>query len=130
MPNIYVDFDVFKALTARRPTEQVTENDVLRQVFGLPAAGEARADARHGVADWVTKGVRFPAGTEARAKYKGNVHVAHVKDGALFLEGKRYDSPSSAAISITRNPVNGWNFWEVRLPGQGEWKLMNSYRKG
>jgi len=54
--------------------------------------------------------------------------VAEVKDGALFVEGKRYDSPSSAAISITGNPVNGWTFWEVRLPGQSEWKSMKALR--
>ena len=128
-PNIHVDFEVFKAITARRPTEGVTENDVLRQLFGLPPAGETRADARHRAGDWVTKGVRFPEGTEVRAKYKGEVHLAQVKDGALFVDGKRFDSPSSAAVSITGNPVNGWNFWEVRLPGRGEWKLMNAFRK-
>ena len=129
MPNIYVDFDVFKAITARRATEQVTENDVLRQLFALPSIGEPRADTRHRAGDWVTKGVRFPEGTEVRAKYKGQVHLAQVMDGALFLEGKRYESPSSAAISITGNPVNGWNFWEVKLPGRGDWKLMNAFRK-
>ena len=128
-PSIHVDFDVFKAITARRPSENVTENDVLRQLFGLPPAGETRAsDTRHRAGDWVTKGVRFPQGTEVRAKYKGKTHVAEVQDGALVVEGKRYDSPSSAAISITGNPVNGWTFWEVKLPGQGEWKLMKAFR--
>jgi len=128
-PNIYVDFDVFKAITARRPSENVTENDVLRQLFGLGAAGETRAaDTRHRAGDWVTKGVRFPQGTEVRAKYKGKTHLAEVKDGALFVDGKRFDSPSSAAISITGNPVNGWTFWQVKLPGQGEWKSMKALR--
>ena len=128
-PNIYVDFDVFKALTARRATESVTENDVLRQLFGLTPAGQIRhADARHRAGDWVAKGVRFPEGTAVRAKYKGKTYFAEVKDGALFVEGKRYDSPSAAAISITGNPVNGWAFWEARLPGQGEWKTMKSFR--
>ncbi len=29
-PNIHVDFDVFKAITSRRPREEVTENEVHR----------------------------------------------------------------------------------------------------
>ena len=128
-PNIYVDFDVFKAITARRPAEDVSENDVLRQLFGLPPAGDTRAtEGRHQAGDWVAKGVRFPQGTELRAKYKGRIHRAEVRDGALMLEGKRFDSPSSAAMSITGNPVNGWTFWEAKLPGQGNWQSMKSLR--
>ena len=36
MRTIEVDFDVFKALTMRRPSEIVSENDVLRELLGLP----------------------------------------------------------------------------------------------
>ena len=36
MPTIEVDFEVYKALIARRPTEDVSENDVLRQLLRLP----------------------------------------------------------------------------------------------
>ena len=129
MPNIYVDFDVYKAITARRPSEDVTENDVLRQLFGLPTGqGHRAAEGRHRPGDWTWKGVRFPQGTQARAKYKGQLHLAEVKDGALMLNGKRYDSPSSAAMAITKTPVNGWTFWEVKLPGQAEWHSMKELR--
>ena len=34
MRNIEVDFDVYKALTLRRPSEGVSENDVLRELLG------------------------------------------------------------------------------------------------
>ena len=129
MPNIYVDFDVFKAITARRPSEDVTENDVLRQLFGLPSGGKAAAsDSRHRPGDWVAKGVRFPQGTQVRAKYKGQLYLAEVKDGALMLEGKRHDSPSSAAMAITKAPTNGWTFWEAKLPGTGDWRSMKAIR--
>ena len=131
MPNIQVDFDVYKAITARRASEDVTENDVLRQLFGLTSkTGEARATgSRHLPGDWVAKGVRFPQGTQARAKYKGQLHLAEVRDGALMHNGKRYDSPSSAAMAITNNkPVNGWTFWEVKLPGGGDWQTMKDLR--
>jgi hypothetical protein len=130
MPTIEVDFDVFKALTARRPTEDVTENDVLRELLHLPrqsaSAGPARRPAPE---DWVTKGVRLPAGTELRATYKGQTYLGRVDSGAFVLNGRRFDSPSAAAMSITQNPVNGWTFWKVRLPGQGMWAELKTLRR-
>ena len=130
MPTIEVDFDVFKALTARRPTEEVSENEVLRQWLHLPRRSPptARSDAP-APDDWVTKGVRLPAGTELRATHKGQTHLARVAAGALVLEGKRFDSPSAAAMSITGHPVNGWTFWECRPPGQGRWLRMKALRR-
>ena len=129
MPTIEVDFDVFKALTARRPSEQVTENDVLRRLLGLPSKNPVPGAAAPAAGDWVTKGVRFPAGTEFRAAYKGQTYLARVEGGALALNDRRYDTPSAAAMSITDNPVNGWTFWEARLPGQAGWKMIKSLRK-
>lgn len=130
MPSIHVDFDVFKAITARRQSEDVTENDVLRQLFGLPSlSGPSVGGGRHNAGDWVSKGVRFPQGTQLRGNYKGQLHLAEVRDGGLMFNGNRYDSPSSAAMAITGNPVNGWTFWEVKLPGRGDWRTMRELRK-
>lgn len=130
MPTIQVDFDVFKALTMRRASEEVTENDVLRQLLGLSTRkGTPTQPSAPAPGDWITKGVRFPAGTEFRATYKGQTYLARVEGGALVLSGKRFDSPSAAAVSITRNPVNGWRFWEARLPGQAGWKIIEVLRK-
>ncbi len=75
------------------------------------------------------KGVRLPAGTEFRAMYKARSYFARVEGGALVLEGKRYDSPSAAAVSITGSAVNGWRFWEARLPGQSGWNMIESFRR-
>ena len=77
MPTIEIDFDVFKAITNRRPSEETTENDVLREVFGLPPKkGNYLNVLAPEAGDWVTKGIRFPAGTEFRANYKGRTHLA------------------------------------------------------
>ncbi len=131
MPTIEIDFDVFKALTARRPTEEVSENDVLRQLLRLPPHGASAAKSDNpGPEDWVTKGVRLPVGTELRATYKGQIHMARVSAGALVLNSRRFNSPSAAAMSITSNPVNGWTFWECRLPGQGRWTSLKELRRG
>jgi Restriction Enzyme Adenine Methylase Associated len=129
MPLIEIDFDVYKALIARRPSEDVTENDVLRQLLHLPRVDTSATLANSPApSDWVTKGVRLPAGTELRASYKGQSYLARVADGALVLNGKRFDSPSAAAMSITKHPVNGWTFWQCRLPGQGRWTLLRELR--
>jgi hypothetical protein len=131
MHAIEIDFDVFKRLTLRRETEDVSYNDVLRALLGLPK-GKASSLHKPEISspnDWVTKGVRFPAGSEFRAKYKGLMRTGKVESGALLVNGKRYDSPSSAAVSITGNTVNGWRFWEYRLPGQTTWTLIESLRK-
>ena len=129
MRTIEVDFDVYKALTLRRPNENVTENDVLRELLRLPLKHQSTAPAGTATpGDWVTKGIRFPAGTEFRANYKGQTYLARVDTGALVLNGDRFDTPSSAAMSITRNPVNGWTFWECRLPGQASWQMIKTLR--
>lgn len=128
MHTIDVDFDVFKALTNLRESEDITYNDVLRKLLSLPLKTlPLRQSSAAG--DWVTKGVRFPAGTEFRAPYKGQMMFAKVEDGALHLNGKTFTSPSGAAMTITGGPVNGWTFWECRTPGSGAWCSINSLRK-
>ena len=129
MPTIEVDFDVFKALTNRRPTEDVTENDVLRDLLRLPRhSASSPKEEKLSADDWVIKGVHLPAGTEMRATYKGQTHLGRVSDGALVLNGTSYNTPSAAAMSITRNPVNGWTFWEFRRPGAGKWTRLTALR--
>ena len=112
MRTIEVDFDVFKALTMRRPSENVSENDVLREILDLPPRKECTiVGTPSSPGYWVVKGARFPAGTEFRGKHKGQIFLARVEGGALVHNGKIFNSPSAAAVSITGNPVNGWNFW-------------------
>lgn len=130
MRTIEVDFDVYKALTMRRPSEDITENDVLRELLGLPRSSKSTPIANAPApGDWVTKGVRLPAGTEFRANYKGQTYLGRVEGGALVLNGERFDTPSAAAMSITKNPVNGWTFWECRVPGRASWQMLKALRK-
>lgn len=139
MRTIEVDFDVYKALTLRRPTESVTENDVLRELLGLPRTGAGTSHSAQmptaispsvEPGAWVSKGVRFPHGTEFRAHFKGETYLARVEKGALVYNGQRYDSPSAAAMAITKGPVNGWTFWECRTPGQAAWRMIKTMRSG
>ena len=133
---IDIDFDVYKAITALRDSESVTPNDVLRDVFKLPRAttpprqSSPNSGPAGGAADWVPKGVRFPTGTEFRARYKGQTYLAKVEGGALVRDGRRFDSPSAAAASVTNGFVNGWKFWECKLPGESTWRVIASLRQG
>ena len=132
MMTIEIDFDVFKALTLRRENEKVTYNDVLRGLLGfapseMPQAAQAAVTSQ---SDWISKGVHFPSGTEFRATYKGQTFSGKVEGGALSVNGKgSFDSPSAAAMAITSKPVNGWIFWECRLPGKTTWQVIKSLRK-
>ena len=128
--NIEIDFDVFKDLTLRRSTEDVSYNDVLRELLGLPP--QKNSDCSEDVSvhgNWVAKGVVFPSGTEFRATYKGQTYYGKVESGGLVVDNTRFSYPSAAAVKITGNPVNGWTFWECRMPGESSWKMIKSFRK-
>lgn len=145
MQTIEIDFEVYKALTARRTGEGDSFNDVLRRLLGLgqgsavirrsfdfgqtrlPAASPASAGNDKN--DWFYKGIRFPAGTDFRARYRGQLHHAKVEQGAMALNGKRVQSPSDAAREITGYNVSGWRFWQCRLPGESGWRRLDSLRR-
>ncbi len=129
--NIEIDFEVFKELTNRRETENITYNDVLRELLGLnPLKTSVTSSSFESSAGaWTTKGVTFSAGTEFRANYKGQTIFGKVESGSLVVNGNRFDSPSAAAVSITGNMVNGWIFWECRMPGKTSWQIIKTLRK-
>lgn len=131
MHTIEVDFDVFKELTLRRESEKHSYNDVLRHLLKLPPNGTGRTDQKASSAtagDWICKGVRFPEGSEFRANYQGRFHYGKVKGGKLIVDGQSASSPSDAARLVTHNSVNGWTFWECRLPNDSRWRHINSLR--
>lgn len=126
--SIPIDFEVFKALTARLTSPDDSYNNVLRRELKL---GEAVTSRTMGAAgkQWDVDGVSFPPGTEFRATHKRITHLGHVEDGALVVNGRRFTSPSPAAIEITGNSVNGWKFWECRKPGQTHWTSIDALRR-
>lgn len=63
-----------------------------------------------------------------RMIYKGRVHTAVIrKNGTILLAGKPYKSPSAAAKSILRRPVNGWYLWKYESAA-GQWVRLMELR--
>lgn len=130
MQTIEIDFEVFKKLTIRRSTEEETHNDVLRQLLGLSSKkDDDKASLIAQGRPWLVRGGEsFPHGTDFRCLHKGQAHFGKVDNGFLRFNGKKFSSPSAAAMDITKNSVNGWNFWECRLPGRTKWISINKLR--
>ena len=64
-----------------------------------------------------------------RATYKGKVTRAYVnRGGTIRLDGKLYNSPSSAGKAIVNHGVDGWHFWKYRNR-DGEWVKLDELRK-
>jgi hypothetical protein len=141
---IEIDFDVYKALTARRKHERHSYNDVLRELLELEPAlmPEAHPGSLQGVitqvvehysrgliappGTFVSRGLHLPDGTRLRARYKGALHQAVIVGGCwVDEEGKEHSSPSAAATSITGTNVNGWRFWEAKRPSDTEWRRLD-----
>jgi hypothetical protein len=129
MRTIEIDFDVFKEITLRRKNEDITPNDVLRELFSLAPRQDPMEQKAPSKKPLVAKGVVFPHGTEFRSSYKGQMYYARVDDGFLTLNDKKFSSPSAAAMSITKNSVNGWKFWACKLPRKHNCQIIISLRK-
>ncbi len=130
MPQIDIDFEVFKELTNRRTTEDVTCNDVIRDLLKLPQQTKRQPEAvASGNKPWIVSDTSFPVGSEFTADYKGKTYLGVVKAGKLELsDGHKFSTPSAAANHITNTNVNGWRFWRCKLPGQSQHVLVERLR--
>jgi hypothetical protein len=128
MAAIDVDFEVFKELTVRRATEEVSYNDVIRELLGLDPVHDVQERSLKSGGCTIL-GVHFPDGTQFRADYKGKKHEAEIVMGRWVDEkGSVRNSPSDAARAITGTNINGWRFWSVKRPNDLFWRKMERLR--
>jgi len=129
---IEINFRVFKKLTALRPDERTTYDDVLCDLLKISREPKgSHASSADGPA-LVRGGVEFPSGTALRTTYKGRVYNATIIDGKIVVDGIKKPPTSSfskAASYVTDNNVNGWGFWQCKRPQDGDFKSLRSYRK-
>jgi hypothetical protein len=146
---IEIDFEVFKALTARRMSEAESYNSVIRQLLQMPAqASELIEGENPDAPGWRGGGkpimnagaralfhgayfgnVAFPEGTKFRATYKGQTYLAEIRGNKwIDADGMPRRSPSDAAGAISGTNVNGWRFWHVLRPGDPSWRRLDELK--
>jgi len=71
-----------------------------------------------------------PEGTECRFEYKNFTFIAKIVNNRIHVERKgAFSSFSRASGSITNNSRNGWRDWEIKLPGEINWILADTWRR-
>jgi hypothetical protein len=145
MPQIEIDFEVWKILTSRRVHENHTYNEVLREVLQLDSdlepvsAAEAILEGRTeprglgfgliAASGFSSRDLFLPNGTLLRATYKQKIYVAKIESGRwIDDEGLEFSSPSSAANRITGKNVNGLRFWQAKRPSDESWFRLDYLR--
>ena len=136
---IEIDFDIYKLIEAERKSFSEKPYIALRRLLGLPNATPepARKVEQSSGRAWMQDGVTIPHGSLARMEYaRGTQHYqGQFLDGFLVVNGVEYSSLSTAASSVAKTKdgsspsLNGWNYWEVQLPGSDRWELVEHMRK-
>ncbi len=95
-------------------------DDVLRKILKVESENQKGQDL-------TCRGGRIPHGTKVTATYNRERYEAEIKNGKFRYNGKAYNGPSPAAMSITNSSVNGWSFWGIEK--EGKWKPLVHFRK-
>jgi predicted GIY-YIG superfamily endonuclease len=106
------------------------DREKIAAIFGVKRraiAGRDSADERPVLAPYVHQIRR----NRLRARYKGKLIRARVRqDGSITVRGatgRKFNSPSMAAIHVLHRSANGWDFWQYeRSPG--EWVHLTRLR--
>ena len=126
MTQIRIDLDVYKAIQQRLQSFNDTPNQVLRRIFELEVAEESPSTPQ-GEGLYV-KGVFMKNGLKLRKRFKGRMLEAVVEGNSIHYDGRRFNSPSGAAVYATETSVNGWRFWEYFDDSSGMWKSLSVLR--
>lgn len=109
-------YELSQAVQKRLKESNLTAEEVCRKALGMTTEGFTTAD-----------GTYFPEGAVFISWYKDKACSAIVKNGALMVENKKFNSLSAAAAHYTgRSTTNGWGFWNVKLPGKSEFVTAQS----
>lgn len=132
---IDIDFDVHKLIETERSSFAETPNEVLRRLLNLSAPQPVQtAKKGDGSRSWSGEGITLPHGTMLKMTYNGRQHEGQIVDGKWVVDGKTFDSPSGAAsgVAVTKSGkhtrLDGWGYWEVRVPGDSSWARISGLR--
>ncbi|MFC1825934.1 hypothetical protein ACFLYZ_00900 [Thermodesulfobacteriota bacterium] len=128
MQNLKTNSDLPNRPVFLRSLKQASQNDILNKSDVVSRTIQSRSNTPAGCSAWKVEGATFPHGTKLRGKYKGYYYYGEVDNGAFILNGKQFLSPCAAALSITRNAVDGWLFWDFKLPDYSAWTSIYTFK--
>lgn len=135
---IEVDFDVHRCIEIERRGFDESPNDALRRLLKLgepkPAPTKASSSSPASRKSWSDQSVTLPHGTSVRMRYNRRTYEGQIADGSWVIGDRKFDSPSGAAsgVAVTKKGkstrLDGWIYWQVRMPGEDSWKSLESLR--
>jgi hypothetical protein len=134
---IEIDFDIHRCIEQERRGFEEPHYLALRRLLKLPEPAQTTtvSPAISG-RPWREGLVEVPHGSLARMSYQRGKQTFEGKflDGKLVVGGETFDTLSAAAsaLAVTKygdHPsLNGWNYWEAKLPGEDKWRSLNQMR--
>jgi hypothetical protein len=135
---IEIDFEVNKLIEVERKSFDDSPNAALRRLLklkGNESSASEKKTSSQGRA-WSEDGVNLPHGTSVRMLYgrSNQLFEGEIVDGRWVVNGRNFDSPSGAAseLAVTKRgkktKLNGWNYWEAKLPDGTNWISINAMR--
>ncbi|HLP70367.1 MAG TPA: hypothetical protein VK181_22905 [Rhizobium sp.] len=136
LQKIDIDWDIHRVIEAERRGFEEPPYVALRRLLNLPPPHTADTSSKPDGLPWYEDGVSVPHGSLARMRYQRGRQVFEGKffDGRLVVGGKSFDSLSAAANALaetkrgSKTQLNGWNYWEVRFPGEQAWRSLKKMR--
>ncbi|MFZ3059595.1 MAG: DUF2924 domain-containing protein [Candidatus Methanoperedens sp.] len=146
MTKIDIDNEVWKELQKKAIPFEDTPNSVLRKLLGLEDTNKKNSTMKPDTEiSNISEPFKLPTlistaqveppniiglleGKRLWKKFKGKDCFADVKNGKFIIDGKAFDSPSSAAMHITGTFVNGWMFWKYNDSNSNRWLPIDKLR--
>jgi hypothetical protein len=122
---IEVTIDVYKLIEQNRLSFEETHDHILRRLLGLPIPSEKPIVEG---TFYLGEGVYVPFGTVLKKEYKRKEYRAEVKDGGIWINGKKFPTINQAVNAISDSNQNAWGFWQVKRPQDSKWIPLNDLR--
>ena len=129
MKNIGTSSDLLSKPVFQQSSEDAYQDKDFQSPERLGRVEQKSAKNSGDCVSWEVESVVFPDGTKFRGKYKGYFYYGKVRNGTLTLDEKEFVSPCEAALTITRTPIDGWLFWDCKLPEQVSWMNISEFKK-
>ena len=73
---------------------------------------------------WSKDGITLPHGTKLRMAFNGQEQYGEIANGNIYVGGQNYNSLSDAARELSGQSMNGWLWWDVKMPDENCWTAL------